>query len=221
MRLIAFKYGATEITERMAFQDGSEDVKLPVSLLFFLIEHKNKKILVDAGCDTMPGFKLIEFEKPARVLESYGIKCTDITDVIITHSHHDHIDAVYNYRNANIYLQKEEVKAAEKYLQNAGKITLFDESEKIPDNIEIRHIGGHTKGSSIVLIKCGKNTFVLCGDECYTKENLSKDKITGSSCSLDKSKRFIEEYSKEKYVPVLFHDSEIIKNIGFKILYED
>ena len=44
MRLIAFKYGATEITERMAFQDGSEDVKLPVSLLFFLIEHKNKKI---------------------------------------------------------------------------------------------------------------------------------------------------------------------------------
>ena len=112
MRLIAFKYGATEITERMAFQDGSEDVKLPVSLLFFLIEHKNKKILVDAGCDTMPGFKLIEFEKPARVLESYGIKCTDITDVIITHSHHDHIDAVYNYRNANIYLQKEEAKAA-------------------------------------------------------------------------------------------------------------
>ena len=52
MRLVAFKYGTTEITERMAFQDGDENIKLPIALLFFLIEYKNRKILIDVGCDT-------------------------------------------------------------------------------------------------------------------------------------------------------------------------
>ena len=117
MRLVAFKYGTTEITERMAFQDGDENIKLPIALLFFLIEYKNRKILIDVGCDTMPGFKLFEFELPVRVLERYGIKRTEITDVIITHSHHDHIDAVYNYPQANIHLQKNELEFAKKYLQ--------------------------------------------------------------------------------------------------------
>ena len=74
MRLIAFKYGATEITEQMAFQGGSENIKLPIALLFFLIEYENKKILIDVGCDTMPGFELIEFENPVKVLETYGVK---------------------------------------------------------------------------------------------------------------------------------------------------
>ena len=54
MRLTAFKYGATEITERMAFQDGDENVKLPIALLFFLIEHEDKKILIDSAAILCP-----------------------------------------------------------------------------------------------------------------------------------------------------------------------
>ena len=38
MKVIAFKYGDTEITERMVFQDGNENIKVPVALLFFLIK---------------------------------------------------------------------------------------------------------------------------------------------------------------------------------------
>lgn len=221
MRLVAFKYGTTEITERMAFQDGNENIKLPIALLFFLIEYKNRKILIDVGCDTMPGFKLFEFELPVRVLERYGIKRTEITDVIITHSHHDHIDAVYNYPQANIHLQKNELEFAKKYLQNTKRISIYNESEKILDNIEIKHIGGHSPGSSVVLVNCSKNKYVFCGDECYTKDNLLKSKVTGCSVCLEKSKYFVEEYSKEKYIPVLFHDPDIVSEIGFKVLLED
>ena len=56
MRMTAFRYGKTEITQRMAFQNGDGNVKIPIGLMFFLIEDDNRKILVDAGCDTMPGF---------------------------------------------------------------------------------------------------------------------------------------------------------------------
>ncbi len=221
MRLIAFKYGTTEITERMAFQDGNENIKLPIALLFFLIEYKNKKILIDVGCDTMPGFELFEFEMPVKVLEKCGVKRTEITDVIITHSHHDHIDAVYNYPQATIHLHQKELDSAVRYLPDDKQLSTFVESEKIFDNIEIKHIGGHSAGSSVVLVNCGKYTYVFCGDECYTKDNLLKSKATGSSVSLEKSKYFVEEYRKEKYIPVLFHDPDILSEIGFKVLYEE
>ena len=144
----------------------------------------------------MPGFELFEFEKPVKVLEMYGIKRDEITDVIITHPHHDHIDALYNYPKANIYLQKDALKSAEKYLHNTKQISTFDENKKILDRIEIKHIVGHSVGSSIVLVNCVNDIYVFCGDECYTKDNLLKCKETGSSISLPKSKCFVEEYRK-------------------------
>lgn len=221
MRIIAFKYGTTEITERMAFVEGNENVKLPIALLFFLIEYNNKKILIDVGCNTMPGYELFEFEFPEKLLEKYGIKRNDITDVIITHSHHDHIDAISSYPQATVYIQKNELKFAEKYLKNIKRVLTFDENKIIDDIIEIKYVGGHSVGSSIVLIKCDEYTYVFCGDECYTKENLLDKKPTGSSYCLEKSKKFIVEYTKEEYIPILFHDPDLVSEIGIKVLYED
>ncbi len=223
MRMVAFNYGTTEITEQMAFQGGREEIKIPVSLLFFLIEYENRKILIDVGCDTMPGFELFKFEMPVKVLEEYGVKRNEITDVIITHSHHDHIDALYNYTEATVHLHESELKPAGRYIKDIKQVETFGDSGKILDKVEIKHIGGHLHltGSSVVLVECGKYTYVFCGDECYTKENLLKCKVTGSSVCPEKSKKFVEEYSKEKYITVLFHDPDILPEIGHKVLYED
>ena len=107
MRLTAFEYGESELPERMVFQNGTESIKVPIALLFFLIEDDSRKILVDTGCDTMPGFPLFAFRKPVDVLERYGVKRHEITDVLITHAHHDHIDGLHYYPQANrIYTGK-------------------------------------------------------------------------------------------------------------------
>lgn len=221
MKLTALKYGATEITENMAFQNGNKETKLPVSLLFFLIEYQKKKILVDVGCDTMPGFELFEFQKPVEVLEAYGVKRNDVTDIIITHAHHDHIDAIRYYPNATIYLHRNEVEEAEKYLPPCSRVHIVDENEFIVNNIEFKHIGGHTAGSGIVLIKTDEKNYVLCGDECYTLQNLLYKKPTGYSYSLTNSKMFVEEYGKACYVPILFHDADLLTNIGYKTLIDN
>ena len=221
MRLTAFRYGTTEITERMAFQDGREDEKIPVSLMFFLIEEGKRKILVDVGCDTMPGFELFEFEKPVNVLEKCGVMSEEITDVVITHSHHDHIAALYNYPKAAVYINEKELPQAEKYLPDKSKAVLFRKSKKLLSNVGILCVGGHSEGSSVVLIERKGSIYVLCGDECYTSENLAERKPTGSSCSLDKCKAFVEEYSKEKYTPILFHDPCVVEKIGFRVIFED
>lgn len=220
MKLIAFNYGTTEITEKMAFINGEDDVMLPIGLLFFLIEEDERKILVDVGCDTMPGYELYEFEKPVNVLESYGINRTEITDVIITHSHHDHIAAIEHYSAAVVHIHRKEYETAKKYIKKPKKISIFDDNKKITDSVEIKYVGGHSEGSSVVKITIGQKIYVLCGDECYTKENFIRNVPTGSSICMEKSKSFVEEYRKEKYTPVISHDPDLLSEVGFCILYE-
>lgn len=220
MKLTAFKYGETEIPENMAFQNGNKNIKIPIALLFFLIEAEDRKILVDVGCDTMPGFELFKFQKPVDVLETYGINRAEITDIIITHADHDHIDALRYYPQATVYLHRNELKIAEKYLLNSGKICVVDGDKVIIENVEFKYIGGHSAGSGIVLIKNDSKKYVLCGDECYIMENLIHKKPTGCSCCLTKSQAFVSEYSKDCYIPIVFHDFNLVSDVGYKTLIE-
>ena len=220
MRLIAFRYGKTEITGRMAFQNGDENIKIPIGLLFFLIEEDDRKILVDVGCETMPGFELFEFEEPVKVLEAYGIKGSEITDILITHGHHDHIDAVHNYPEATVHIHQKEYESAKRYLGNSNNVCIFDKDKKISDNIQIKYVGGHSHGSCVVHACAGEKTFVLCGDECYTKENIEKNIPTGCSVALEQSQKFIDEFKNETYIPVVFHDLELVTQTGFRVLHE-
>ena len=219
MKLTALKYGETEITERMAFPDGDPEKKLPIALLFFLIETDGRKILADVGCDTMPGFPLYRFCPPVKVLEACGIRRESITDVVLTHAHHDHIDALRYYPQADIRLQRAELDAAQPYLPKNGSLHLFDAGAVVCPRVEVRHIGGHSAGSSILLLSAPQGEYVLCGDECYTRENLLQKRPTG--CSLDpaRSTAFVETYSDARYRTVLFHDPDLVKEIGSHVLF--
>jgi len=77
---------------------------LPITFTIYLIQTENKNILVDIGCDDGAGFEMSIFKKPVDVLKESGLSPNDITDVIITHSHHDHIEAIKYYGNAIIHI---------------------------------------------------------------------------------------------------------------------
>lgn len=106
-RILPIRYGETDLKESWIFAGGRDSVRRSISLTVYLIECGNRKILVDAGCDTMPGFHLKYHISPPKALEKLGIRAEEITDVILTHAHHDHAEAVGHFRNAVIYLQRE------------------------------------------------------------------------------------------------------------------
>jgi glyoxylase-like metal-dependent hydrolase (beta-lactamase superfamily II) len=217
MKLTAFQYGKTELAESFIFKGGSPDVKRPISLVFFLIENEGRKILVDVGCDTMPGFELFEFKKPVELLEERGIGREEITDVIITHPHHDHVDAVRYYPHAKIYINSEALPHAAEYLKDNQRVVVVGESAEIASGVVMKCISGHFFGSSIVTVN---SSYVLCGDECYTRENLEKKLPTASTVNPQKSLEFVCEYSKKCYTPILFHDPELVGEIGVKVIFE-
>ena len=97
VEIIAVVYGETEIPESMVYPGGSNLVLYPIKLVVYAIRTEKKLVLVDAGCDTMPGFPLRNFCSPIIALKKAEIEPGQVTDVIITHAHHDHIDGVRHF----------------------------------------------------------------------------------------------------------------------------
>lgn len=221
MKITVLKYGESIFEENNMFRGGRPDVKLPISFVFYLIETENKKILVDVGCDDGAGFEMSIFQKPILVLEEYGLKASDITDVVITHAHHDHIAAIETYTNAVIHIQKKEYEVGKKHIPAGFKVHTFDDEFLLCDGVIVRNIGGHSYGSSIVICQSNGKNYIFCGDECYVKACFDRQIPTGASYRPAVSERFIKEYSGTSDVPLLFHDPNILKEmIGYEVILD-
>ena len=61
--------------------------------MVFFIKIENRLILVDAGCEMIPGFDMAELIRPVKVLPHPGISPDEITDAMIAHAY-CHIECV-------------------------------------------------------------------------------------------------------------------------------
>ena len=206
IEIISIEYGKSVLTEDMIFYDGSKDRIRPIVFIVYLIKTENRTILVDAGCETMPGFKMHAFIGSVKALEKIGVNRNDVTDVIITHAHHDHIECVKYFTNATNHIEKDEYESGKKYIPDEIKINIFTDKLNICEDIMVLKIGGHSKGSCIVEVNKDNKTFVIAGDECYSRLCLTQKKYTGSSFNEIASKEFVLKYSDEKYTVLLCHD---------------
>lgn len=174
---------------------SDDENRVEMSLRSLLIMNGKRKILVDTGIGTKFSKKYREIYQIDQSkynltssLEKYNLKAKDITDVILTHLHLDHVGgAVYKegnkhrltFPNAAHYVQKKHhewaLKPAEKDkgsfiredfepIEDEGKLRLVDGYAMILPDIEVIISNGHTVGQQLVKISDGRNTLVYCGD---------------------------------------------------------
>ena len=208
MKITCLKYAQSVYGIEHIFKDTPIGEKLPISFCVFLVETENQKILIDAGCDECDGFEFKPFRSIHYLLNDCNLDYEDITDVIITHSHYDHIALVELFKNATIYIQNDEYINGKSFIPKEFKVITFDDEYRFENGIVIKRIGGHSVGSSVVIA----DNYVFCGDECYSIDNLKKGILTGASTNLNNSDSFLKEYSKKTYIPLLSHDSNILPN---------
>ena len=218
MKIVVFKYGECLYPENKIFYGSSSQESIPMSFCFYLIQTEKKNILVDVGCDGKERYNFYVYIKTIDLLAQYGLRPDDITDVVITHAHFDHIADLGYYKKATVHIQEDEMQAAKPYIAGRENINIFHEQYMVEDNVTVKRYGGHTKGSCIVFAgKC-----VLCGDECYYPKNFEERIPTGNSYSFEKSQAFVENYGNGEYKPLLFHSPDILGNqVGFSTVYEE
>lgn len=210
MKMIPIIYGRSTLPESMIFENGRKDRTRPIVFLLYYIESENRRILVDAGCDSMPGFEMTEFVGPLPALEAHGIFKQDITDVILTHAHHDHVQGAVHFPHARIHIQKDAYPKARRYLCPSSELCLFEQAEFVTHEVEIRHVGGHATGSSVVCVTDGSDRYVIVGDECYLADCFLQKIPTGVSRDPQKSRTFLETCGKGEETVLFCHDETVL-----------
>jgi glyoxylase-like metal-dependent hydrolase (beta-lactamase superfamily II) len=170
--------------------------RLDIATIVWLIRGGGRNILFDTGYHRpTPGFdrfKTTDYIRPDDAVRLAGVEPEQITDVVISHVHWDHMGGIDLFPGATIWIQRGEY---EYYMgrswqpgesraadlddlltllkQNAaGKVRLIDgdDREILPG---IRGYTGarHTFASQYLRID-GSPTFVLASDNCYLYRNL-------------------------------------------------
>ena len=206
IEIIPINYGKSVLPESWIFQNGAENKLRPIVFMVYLIKTENRLVLADAGCETMPGFVMTDFIGTVKALRNIGVKADEITDLIITHAHHDHIECAKYFKNAVIYIQKDEYEAGKGYLSENLNIRTFDEEMLICDGIKAVKIGGHSIGSSIAEITDENGTYIIAGDELYSRDCITKQIPPGAPYNRENNNKFIGKYCKGGYTVLLCHD---------------
>lgn len=160
-----------------------------------LIDTGEKLILIDSGT----GDKQLEYLKYydftgvinfETELNKLGYKCSEITDVILTHLHFDHCGGCTKFNedrskvemtfpNATHWVGEAQwknflnpnIREGDSYfpenmlpIQEEGKLRLIAENQFICPEVEIRIFDGHTVGQLVSYINAGQKTYVYVGD---------------------------------------------------------
>jgi len=184
------------VSSLVAGADATRKIDIP--FMFWVLKGPGgRNVLVDAGSYKGPAFeswKLADFVKPSAAIGKLGLAPGDVTDVIITHVHWDHVGGVDLFPAARVWIQRDEFTH---YIDEAGKprdpaieaddaamlatvkkggrLTFVggDAKEIIP-GVTVYTGGKHTYASQYVGVRTASGTVVLASDSIYLYENLEK-----------------------------------------------
>jgi glyoxylase-like metal-dependent hydrolase (beta-lactamase superfamily II) len=202
------------VSSLVAGADASRKMDIP--FIFWVLRGAGgRNVLVDAGCYRGPTFerwKLADFVKPSVAIAKVGLTPGDVTDVIVTHIHWDHMGGVDLFPAARIWIQRDEFThhvdeqgkprdravAAEDAamlatLKNEGRLVFVDgDAREIIPGVTVYTGGKHTYASQYVAVRSAAGTVVLASDNIYLYENLEKHRPLGLTLDPDADLRVQE-----------------------------
>ena len=186
-----FVFGGEEGMEKF-----DKNVRYRGSLQNYLIDTGIEVILVDTGLpagtpeevpdENSPIFTGKDICSYMDAFKALGYKLEQVTKILVTHRHSDHTGELKSFPNAKIYVNQEEMDAAElQGLTNLVPVSYtdgayynFPESQIIQDGIRLIKAKGHTKGNSIIVVEMNGLFYMLHGDITYVDEALYEDKLS-------------------------------------------
>jgi glyoxylase-like metal-dependent hydrolase (beta-lactamase superfamily II) len=172
--------------------------RLDLAMMVWLLKGSDgRKVLVDAGFhrdDFVQRWHPTGFVTPSEAVARAGVRPDEITDLIISHIHWDHLDGLDLFPKARVWIQREEfdyyldstgtvknrsIDAGDaKMLAQAareGRVVLIDgDAKEIIPGITVYTGGKHTFGSQFATVHATAGTIVVASDNMYLYENLAR-----------------------------------------------
>lgn len=235
MKIIPLKEGNFSASKTKDFTlltaDNFDTVKgIKMSVQPFLIITENDYILLDAGIGwkNETGTSVI-----SNILEENGISPGQITKLLLSHLHKDHIEGAVRltdhgfeaiFPNAEIYIQKRELDFAmenkgnpsfdfdilEKLIQLPNMIWMDDDKGNITDEISYEVVGGHTPFMQVFWIRENGETVFYGADDLpqasYLKYHLAYKSDFDGRKAMELRLKWEKEARDNGWKILLYHD---------------
>jgi glyoxylase-like metal-dependent hydrolase (beta-lactamase superfamily II) len=174
-----------------------KDEKIDTVFVVWLIRGGGRNILFDSGFHRERWFKawpIKNYLQPDDAVRLAGVKPEEVTDVVISHAHWDHMGGIDLFPHATVWIQKEEFRyyTGEAWqtggrhggidpddvrelvrLNVEGRLRLVDGDDvEIVPGIRAYTGGRHTYASQYLRVD-GSPPFVLASDNCYLYRNIA------------------------------------------------
>ena len=172
--------------------------RMDIAMMVWLLKGSDaRNVLVDAGFhrdDFVRRWHPTDYATPSDAVSRLGVQADDVTDVIISHVHWDHLDGVDLFPKARVWIQREEF---EHHLDSAGtvknrainavdakvladlakqgRVMLVDgDGKEIIPGIRVYTGGKHTFASQLATVNTASGTVVIASDNMYLYENMAR-----------------------------------------------
>ena len=238
---VAFGVVPKSIWSRKHVADNNNMIDITTRCL--LVIQGERRILIDTGLGDKRNEKYyaVRYREPGisiiNSLQQAGFSTEDITDVLFTHLHDDHVGAatILNksgnvecvFGNAQYWVSKahwdwavnpnkREGAAFFKDnllpLQESGRLHLLEEGEQPFEKITLKMYNGHTRGQLIPYINVKAQTVVYMGDFIPTQSNIPIPFIPSVDIepliSLNEKEIFLKEAAENQYILFFEHDAD-------------
>jgi glyoxylase-like metal-dependent hydrolase (beta-lactamase superfamily II) len=186
-----------------------KDEKVDIAMVIWLIRGSGRNILFDSGFHReswLKEFPMNDFLRPDGAVKLAGVKPEEITDIVISHAHWDHMGGIDLFPKATVWIQKEEFRyyTGEAWqaggqhggidaedvkelvrLNTEGRLRLVDgDNVEIFPGIRVYTGARHTYASQYLRIE-GHPAFVLASDNSYLWRNLEEHKASATFYEAD------------------------------------
>jgi glyoxylase-like metal-dependent hydrolase (beta-lactamase superfamily II) len=203
-QVLAVKYGHRVTSRAESYLNfhlyGEPDADLDIDYYFWVIRDRGGVFLVDTGFAPEAGDRRrrAHYTTPAQFLPELGIAPDDVTAIVITHAHWDHVGNVRQFPRAQVVMTEAEYAfwtsplAARQHFaahseppeiallrqaRDADRLTLFTGEHALAPGIDLIEVGGHTPGQLIASVASpAGGTVVLASDALHFYEEVEKDR---------------------------------------------
>ncbi|MBN1264983.1 MAG: N-acyl homoserine lactonase family protein [Anaerolineales bacterium] len=227
------KTGSVPSREDYLYMGGDPSVVHQGVVPLFYMRTDDGVVLIDSSFDLKDAEVLgiagevmrEEAEDPIGALSQVGIQPSDVSHLILTHAHFDHVGFVDAFPRAVIYIHRKELEwvmdlpswaigygefSSRKLNRVYDQLRVIDTDfyEVLP-GIMVHYVGGHAPGCMVVQVETNTGTVCLCGDNCFIYKNIEEQLPIGLYVDLYEVMAFIKRLPTMGDILLPGHDPEM------------
>jgi glyoxylase-like metal-dependent hydrolase (beta-lactamase superfamily II) len=203
--LFAIRYATRDAKRSANFLGGDpHDAPMPMDYYVWVARSQEQTFVIDTGFtrETAERRQRSYLRDPVEGLQALGVDPKQVTDVILTHLHYDHVGGFASFPAARFHLQDVEMRfatgrhmchsrfnhgydvedvAGMVRLVYGDRVVFHRQEATLAPGLSIHLVGGHTAGMQCVRVHTRRGWVVLASDTSHYYEHFENGRCFGTT----------------------------------------